>query len=76
MRDIKPTIEDLRKLYFPLLQERIRNAYSTEDEFKMLNLGIADKNNKDYLIYRKSIDFLIEEFNNEVEEHYGRANGD
>ena len=48
MKIKKPNKDDLRKLYLPRLQRAIRTAYDLDEEFKLINLGIADKNNPDY----------------------------
>lgn len=76
MKTKKPAKEDLRKLYLPRLQRAIRTAYDVDEEFKLLNLGIANKNDPDYLAYREYISKLIIEFNKEVDKHYERSNAD
>ena len=45
---------------------KIREKYDINEEFKMINLGIADPTNEDYITYREYVQSCIE-WGNELE---------
>lgn len=49
-----------------MVVEKIREKYDINEEFKMINLGIADPTNEDYITYREYVQSCIE-WGNELE---------
>ena len=45
-----------------LIVAEIRKIYTQDDEFKMINLGISDPNNSEYLEYRDKVQEIKDQF--------------
>ena len=62
MRQINPTEADIKDRRRKFLNARIREVYPTEEEFRIINRGIADPQDPEYLEYRATIDDMVEEY--------------
>ena len=49
---------DVREIYLNMLKREIRNTYTIDDEFKLMNLGLLDKTNEEFVAYRENIALL------------------
>ncbi len=76
MKIKQPSKADIRDMYLRMLTREIRNTYTMDDEFKLMNLGLQDKTNAEYVAYRENIDLLTEQFKQRVEAHHERINED
>ena len=50
-----------------MIVAKIREKYDVNEEFKMINLGIIDSNNKEYMAYREYVQECID-WGNSLEE--------
>lgn len=62
MRVLPKNTEASIKFMRERLTERIREAYPLDEEFRIINLGIADSANEEYIAYRQFIENLIAEY--------------
>ena len=62
MRIKKPNIDEVKSYKRKQLIEQIRDKYSVDEEFRILNLGIKNAKNKEYVKYRKTIKELVDEY--------------
>jgi len=62
MRIKKPNIDEIKRYKRKQLIEQIRSKYSVDEEFRILNLGIRNAKNKEYVKYRKTIKELVDEY--------------
>ena len=76
MRIKKPKIDEIKKYKREQLKAQIRAIYSVDEEFKLMNLGINNSTDSEYLKYRKTIDLLVLNYKQETREIYERANRD
>ena len=76
MRIKKPNIDEIKKYKREQLQSQIRDIYSVDEEFRILNLGIVNAKDKEFLKYRKAIDLLVLNYKQETGEIYERGNRD
>jgi hypothetical protein len=76
MRIKKPKIDEIKKYKREQLQSQIRDIYSVDEEFRILNLGIANAENVEFLKYRETIDLLVLNYKQETGEIYERGNRD
>ena len=49
-----------------VLEMQIRERYSQDEEFRIINRGILDPQDQEYLDYRATIDELVESYRNTV----------
>jgi len=75
MKVKSPTIEEIKAVAKNNLQLQIRNYYSVDDEFRILNKGIINPQDSEYLEYRATIDQLVTNYQQEAGELYERSNG-
>ena len=68
MRIKKPTKEDIKQYKREELKSQIREIYSVDEEFRILNLGIKNPKSKEYLKYRKTIDDMVKVYKKEVKD--------
>jgi hypothetical protein len=76
MRIKKPNIDEIKKYKREQLQSQIREVYSVDEEFRILNLGIVNAKDKEFLKYRKTINSLVLNYKQETGEIYERGNRD
>lgn len=69
MKKIDPTTEEKKAGSRNALQEAIREMYPLDEEFRLINLGINDPTNPEYLEYRAAIDALLTNYRNTVAEN-------
>lgn len=62
MRQIDATVESLKDRRREFLNDRIREAYPTEEEFRIINRGIADPQDPEYLEYRAAVEQMVDEY--------------
>tara|TARA_B110000908_G_scaffold57895_1_gene70551 strand:+ start:7155 stop:7385 length:231 start_codon:yes stop_codon:yes gene_type:complete len=66
---------DVREIYLNMLKREIRNTYTIDDEFKLMNLGLLDKTNEEFVAYRENIALLTDQFKQRIKAHHERNNG-
>lgn len=76
MRIKKPKINEIKEYKRKQLKAQIREIYSVDEEFRILNLGIANAKDKEFLKYRETIDLLVLNYKQETGEIYERGNRD
>lgn len=76
MRIKKPNIDEIKKYKREQLKAQIRDIYSVDEEFRILNIGIVNAKDKEFLKYRKAIDLLVLNYKQEIGEIYERGNRD
>lgn len=74
MRIKKPNIDEIKRYKRKQLIEQIRSKYSVDEEFRILNLGIRNAKNKEYVKYRKTIKELVDEYKQTTGVIYERGN--
>ena len=76
MRIKKPKIVEIKTYTREMLIGQIREMYSVDDEFRILNKGIIDSQDTEYLEYRNIIDELVSNYQQQTGEIYERGNRD
>jgi len=62
MKRINPEAAEMKKHLKGALIQSIRNLYSAEEEFRIVNKGMMNNQDKEYLEYRKNIDNLVNDY--------------
>jgi len=76
MRIKKPKIDEIKEYKREQLKQQIRDIYSVDEEFRILNLGIVNAEDSEFLKYRKTINELVLNYKQETGEIYERGNRD
>jgi len=76
MRIKKPKIDEIKEYKRKQLKQQIRDIYSVDEEFRILNLGIVNAEDSEFLKYRKTINELVLNYKQETGEIYERGNRD
>ena len=76
MRIKKPKIDEIKEYKRKQLKQQIREIYSVDEEFRILNLGIVNAEDSEFLKYRKTINELVLNYKQETGEIYERGNRD
>lgn len=71
-----PTIDEIRAIAKNNLQAQIREHYSVDEEFRILNRGILDSQDSEYVKYRSTIDQLVQNYQQQTGDLYERSNRD
>jgi hypothetical protein len=58
------TIDEIKASARSSLDHQIRTVYSTDEEFRIINLGIVNNQDPEYLEYRATINALVENYRN------------
>jgi hypothetical protein len=73
MKVKRPAVDEIKGYLRPALIERIRELYSVDEEFRLINRGIAEPLDPEYLEYRSVVDDLVEFYKQTVDNTH--ANG-
>ena len=76
MKIKKPNIDEIKEYKRKQLKAQIREIYSVDEEFRILNLGIVNAEDSEFLKYRKTINELVLNYKQETGEIYERGNRD
>ena len=66
MKTKHATDDEIKAIAKGRLDNDLRNVYSVDEEFRIINLGIASKKNPEYIEYRATIDALVGNYRNEL----------
>jgi precorrin isomerase len=66
MKIKNPTEQEIKEKARMLLETQIRERFTQDEEFRIINRGIADPADQEYLDYRATITELVEEYRNKV----------
>lgn len=69
MKRVKQTPKDSKAAFKEMLLMSIRKRYSVDDEFRIVNQGMASKDDVEYVEYRKFISDAVSVYREKVKNH-------
>lgn len=76
MKIKKPTVDEVKGYLRKDLIDRIREHYSVDEEFRLLNRGVIDSQDSEFREYREVIDQLVADYQTQTGDIYERGNRD
>lgn len=65
MKIVEPTIEEKKARAKLALLRKIESLFDKNEELRLINLGIQDPSNAEYLEYRAKVDEILTTYRNE-----------